>query len=296
MKKIILSILLSLACANIFAAVDFNQIEDLYIHNKIDESQNYLMNALDNTTDKKVKAEILWKISRNYVAIGDKKEDKNEKSAIYEQGIEYAQQSIDLNESAMAHLWKCSNIGRLAQTKGIFESLGKAGPMRDELFVVVDQFKELKSSETWYVLATLYGSLPGGFISFGNNQYSISYYRIAIDTIPSSVIYPNHYKALAKKLYDRNWDKNKRKQEFNKLYSKWSSEKLNSAKYAYYEGKDKGNNIPYYSSVKLSQMSDRQEAVMLLSYAMNKYKAWPFHTDPETEGYNEVVQLYNDWT
>lgn len=295
MKKIFSTILFMFIATSIFA-IDFEKVDNLYIHNNIKECQNYLLDEMEKNNDPKTQSKILWMISRNLVDIGDKETEKASKFKIYDKGIEYANKSLKISPNPEAHLWRCSNIGRWAQTKGIFDSLGKAGPMRDELYIIIDDFKELNSTETWYVLATLYGSLPGGFISFGNNQFSISYYRKAVDTIPNSVIYPNHYKALAKKLYDRNWNKNKRASEFSKINSKWNSSKKNSEKYAYYEGKEKGNNIPYYSSVNLNSMSDRQEAVMLLSYAINKYKAWPYHTIPATEGYNEVVELYKKWT
>ncbi len=43
-------------------------------------------------------------------------------------------------------------------------------------------------------------------------------------------------------------------------------------------------------------MSDRQEAVMLLSYAINKHKAWPFETESSIMAYNDVLELYNKWT
>jgi hypothetical protein len=67
-------------------------------------------------------------------------------------------------------------------------------------------------------------------------------------------------------------------------------------KYAFYEGQDSGNNTPYYSSVSLNKMSDRQEAVMLLNYAIAKFNVWPSHSESEELAIEEIKTLKSQWT
>lgn len=297
MKKFYtLLISLLFVCINIYSAVDFSNVDNLYIYDEIDKTQTILEEGLKKASSNKEKAEIYWRLSRNCISYGDKADSDNEKLKYFNQGLDYAQKSIDTYDNALAHLWKSSNIGRIGQTKGILKSLSAADNMRVDLKIILDDFNYLDSTETWYVLGTLYTSVPGGFISFGNKDYGISYYRMAVDTIPNTVVYPNHYKKLAESLYDRNWDKNKRAKEFKSMNSKYNGKDNPYDKYAYYEGKEKGNNIPYYSTVALNKMSDRQEAAMLLNYAIAKYNAWPYHTDAEKESIEEVKQLLSKWT
>lgn len=295
-KTFIILFALLFVSTNLFSGIDFKEVDDLHRMDKIDQSNAILEKQLQTATSPSDKSEIYWRLSRSQVAIGDKKESDKDKIEQYELGIEYAEKSIELKDNWNGYLWKLSNIGRKGQTEGILNSLSAAKRMRGDLRVILDDFNMLNSTETWYVLGNLYTSVPGGFISFGNKDFGISYYRVAVDTIPNNVVYPNHYKELAKALYNRNWSKNKRSSEIEKMYSSWNSNKSPYDKYAYYEGKDKGENIPYYSSVALNQMSDRQEAVMVLNYAIAKFNVWPYHTEGEKEAIEEVKILKSQWT
>ncbi len=297
MRKTILTFLsLILVSMNLFCAIDFTDVDNLYVMDMIDQSKSLLDSQLNTASNDIDKSEIYWRLSRTQISLGDKSESDSEKLKHFRLGLDYANKSIDLNDNYNAHLWKSSNIGRIGQTQGILKSLSAAENMRDDLRIVLDDFNALDSSETWYVLGTLYTSVPGGFISFGNNNYGISYYRIAVDTIPDNVVYPNHYKALATALYDRNWDKNKRTKELQKMNSSWKKTTKPYDKYAFYEGKDKGGNTPYYSSVALNKMSDRQEAVMLLNYAIAKFNVWPTHSESEELAIEEIKILKSQWT
>jgi hypothetical protein len=168
--------------------------------------------------------------------------------------------------------------------------------MRDELRIILDKFEDLEFSEAWFVLGLLYTHVPGGIIGFGNKNYGISYYRRAVDTIAANKISPAYYSQTAKAIYNRNWDKNKRTKEFKKSNSNWEKTPNPYDKYAYYEGIESGKNTPYYSTVPINTMSDRQEAVMLLNYAVAKYNVWPQHTDEEDKSIAEVKELISQWT
>ncbi len=55
------------------------------------------------------------------------------------------------------------------------------------------------------------------------------------------------------------------------MQKNWNKATSNIERYRYYEGKDAGKNTPFYSSVNLNAMSDRQEAELLLAYVLAKY-------------------------
>lgn len=43
-------------------------------------------------------------------------------------------------------------------------------------------------------------------------------------------------------------------------------------------------------------MTDRQEAVMLLNYAIAKYSVWPYNSKSEQEAIIEIKDLKSQWT
>ena len=253
---------------------------------------------LDQATEGEEKANVLWRLSRVCVDLGDAidKSDKKARFAIYEEGEQYALDSIAAYPTAQGYLWKCSNIGRWGQTKGVFDSLAKAKPMVQDLEVMIDDLGCLDSSEAWYVLAVLYDSLPGKPISFGNSNAAISYGRIACDTIPRNVIYGGTYKQLAEMLWNRNWNAKKRASEISKMQKNWDKETSNIEKYKYYEGANGAQAYPLWTKTALSSMTDRQEAVVILKYAQAVFEGRKTHTQADVDNYNEIAALLKEWT
>ncbi len=297
-KKTIAILMILLVAGALWAAVNLSQADSLYLLDKPEECKAELEKQLAQASDATERAEVLWRLSRVQVTLGDNvdKSDKNGRYAAYELGQEYAEQSIAEKPSAMGYLWKASNIGRWGQTKGPLNSLSKAKPMLADLRILTDEFDCLDSSEAWYVLASLYDQLPGKPISFGDSQFAISFARAAVDTIPAEVIYPGTYQALAEMLWKRNWNISKRVTEITKKQDKWNKGgKTNFDKYVYYEGKGGPSAQPFYSSVPLSQMSDRQEAVMLLLYAKAVYDSRSFHSQGDQRSMVEIQELTDKW-
>ena len=142
----------------------WQSVDDLYDSGS-DNKKVYdtLQTMLKDAKSGEEKAEVLWRLSRVCVDLGDKmdEKDKNGKFAIYTEGENYALQSIEAKPNYLAYLWKCANIGRYGQTKGVMDSLGKVKPMKADLRVITDDFKVLDSSEAWYTLAVLNDAVPG---------------------------------------------------------------------------------------------------------------------------------------
>lgn len=299
MKKLIIVLLSLLVCASAFAALDFTEVDALYLTDEHDqEVYDKLMLMLDKAAPGEEKANVLWRLSRVCVDLGDAidKNNKKERFAVYEKGEQYALDSIAAYPTAQGYLWKCSNIGRWGQTKGVLDSLAKAKPMVQDLEYMIDDLGCLDSSEAWYVLAVLYDSLPGKPLSFGNSNAAISYGRIACDTIPKNVIYGGTYKQLAEMLWSRNWNAKKRSSEIAKMQKSWDKETSNIEKYKYYEGSNGSSASPLWTKNALSSMTDRQEAVVILKYAQAIFEGRKTHTQADVENYNEIAALLKEWT
>ncbi len=298
MKSIVALLLVIVLClSGAFASIELDAADAAYERDEFELSHALLLEQLEKATTQQEKAEVLWRLARVMVNLGDELDDKDKdgKYAIYEEGEAYALASLEAYPSAMAYLWKSSNVGRWGQTRGPLNALGKAKGMLEDLTEVVNTFNTLDSSETWYVLSSLYDELPGGFISFGNKDWAVSYMRMALDTIPSHLLYPGHYKKMAEELYARNWSASKRSREMKKMEDQWNKANNNLEKYRYYEGKDGGATRPFYSSVTLDRMSDRQEAVMVLSYILEKYRVFRPIKEKDTQEIKEIEALRNSW-
>lgn len=299
MKKLIMVLMALLVCAVAFATLDFTEVDELYLTDEHDqEVYDKLTLMLDQAKPGEEKANVLWRLSRVCVDLGDAidKGNKKKRFEIYEEGEQYASDSITAYPTPQGYLWKCSNIGRWGQTKGVFDSLAKAKPIVQDLEVMIDDLGCLDSSEAWYVLAVLYDSLPGKPISFGNSNAAISYGRIACDTIPRNVIYGGTYKQLAEMLWNRNWNAKKRASEISKMQKNWDKETSNIEKYKYYEGANGAQAYPLWTKTALSSMTDRQEAVVILKYAQAVFEGRKTHTQADVDNYNEIAALLKEWT
>jgi len=80
------------------------------------------------------------------------------------------------------------------------------------------------------------------------------------------------------------------------MQSDWEGSATNLEKYRYYEGKNSGKVQPFYSSVLLTQMSDRQEALMVLTYVKAKYKVFNNLQPSDAEKMAGIEELYSKWT
>ena len=190
MKKLFAMLAMLLVAAMMLAALDFTAVDNLYDQGSDDQKvYDTLQGMLKEAKSNEEKSEILWRLSRVCVDLGDglDEKDKNGKFAIYTEGENYALQSIEAKPNYLAYLWKCANIGRYGQTKGVMDSLAKVKPMKADLKTIIDDFKVLDSSETWYTLAVLNDAVPG--ILGGDSAAAIGYMRAACDTIPAKYIY-----------------------------------------------------------------------------------------------------------
>jgi len=299
MKKICLLIVVLICGFLLFAGMDFAEVDNLFFHSDLQGCKSQLEKMLVSSDNDVDKSEVLWRLSRVTLSFGDELEedDKDGRFEMFEKGQEYGEQSYELHENADALIWVASNIGRWGQTKGALNSLKKATPMLELLTEATDSFNCLDSSELWYCCASLYDQLPGGFISFGDSVVAVSYMRLGVETISEDVYYGGTYKSLAEFLYKRDWSKKKRNSEITTMEKKWNKDKDgNMHQNRYYEGHLGVGYIPPYTDKPLGDMTDREEAIEVLKFAINKYDERPFVLKVDDERLLELKQMFEEYS
>ena len=247
MKKAFSILAALLVTLNVFAA--FNpEYSDYQFYNlqDFDTDMAYLEDALANASSDEEKAAILWRQARDVLTMTDEidEEDKDARLAGYGQAQDLAQQSVDLVSTPDGYHWLSSAIGRIGQVNGPLNSLNKAEPMRDLIEIVQNDFNA-DMSDSWYVLGLLYNQLPG-VISFGNDDYAISYMRRCIDTQDNvNRMNLTNYLELAQQLYERDWSASKRAKEADKMEAKYARETVPTEKMKYYEGREGRDTKPF---------------------------------------------------
>jgi tetratricopeptide (TPR) repeat protein len=301
-KKIIvfLFVLLTISFALFANQALLDNADSLYWTDRYEEAKELLLSNLNSNLTNKEKAETLWRLARTTLAIGDELKAEGSSDAIlfatFEEGEEYANQSIASYPLSMGYVYHASNIGRWGETKGPLNSLSKAKPMRNDFITVIDEMGDTDNTISWYVLGQLYYKLPGWPISFGDLNTAISYTRKAIDTIAKENLYHGHFKALAEMLWKRDYTAKKRNSVITSIQKEWNKAKGSTLdQHAYYEGAGGPSALPFYSPVALNQMSDRQEAVMLLKYAIAKYDIWHFHSRADKRNYELIKEMLNQF-
>jgi hypothetical protein len=265
MRKILPVLLL--AGAAVIARADVtavaSQADTLHDRGSFDEARTLVLGAAATASSAKDQAELYWRAARETLELGDLAEKAKKPSsdllAIFSQGEAYADKAIAADPANdLGYYWKSSNIGRWGQTKGILNSLFKAGPMKDLLVKEISLNPD--RTDAYYVLGQLYRELPGWPASFGNVDAAVSFGRRAVDLrldqfssgAAKELVY-NFMNELAKSLWKRNWTSEKRVQAQAEKAAKAAAAVGALDKAMYYEG-----------TVALEAVSDRDEARALV--------------------------------
>ena len=296
MKKFAVAMAMFLAMLSLPAAFDASISDNLFYHQEAyEEDLDYLLSSYDEAENDSERAAILWRLSRTTLYITDAipEEQKDARLDGYGESQKYAEESLSLEESADAYHWQASAIGRIGQVNGPLNSLSKAKPMRALIEKVQNDFNA-DMSDAWYVLSLLYDQLPGAPLSFGNDNFAISYIRRCIDTQDNiNRLNLTNYLELAQQLHNRGWSASKRAKELDKMEKKYAEESVPTEKMKYYEGRDGQDTIPFYSTLPLGDFSDEQEAVMLCQYALAVYQTKSDPLPSETERAAEIESYMN---
>lgn len=295
MKKVILALVIIIAVSGIVTAQTvLDRIDDLHERERYEECVTIINDTLKGSATATEKAELYWRLARATLQVGDDLEASGAPVNLllekYQEGERYADMAIEADpKNHLGYYFKSANIGRWGQTKGILNSLFKAKPMRDLLSTALTL--NTGHGDTYYVLGMLYEQVPGKPLSFGNADYAVSLGRKSIDAnlaeLANGTIDEEKYVyhlELARHLYARGWDIDKREKERAKKASRYESERDVVEKAFNYEG-----------IVDIPRMSDRQEAVELLKWFIAKLESLPTLDGGDREDLAEAKEDLAKW-
>ncbi|NOY08251.1 MAG: hypothetical protein GXP33_05375 [Spirochaetes bacterium] len=297
MRRIISAVFILLFTAT-FLFADFKstlkKADDLYKAEQYKADKEFLLDSLNTAGNAAERAEIYWRIARAVLKTGDDAEHNGVKGGallkIFSEGEQYADKAIKSDpDNYSAYYWKSANTGRWGQTKGILNSLFKAGPMRELLKKTISLNPDFPDS--YYVLGQLYEQVPGFPISFGNSDYAVSLGRQAVDLymkrynagLETDINY-DFYTELAKHLYKRNWDAGRRKRAQGKKKAKYKSGKDAFNKALYYEG-----------TVAQKNVSDREEAAEMIKWVIKELSSIPDRKRGQNDDLKEARETLKGW-
>lgn len=294
MKRLIVAVLILFLAAGAVFALDLDRFTELFENKSAWQSSlDELEKMLGQTSSDVEKAEIYWRMSLFACYLGTSQEKTADQRAWFEKGIRYAELGMEAdpnNRSCL--LWHCACIGRNVQTRGLSSQLSGVDTMLKDLDRIINVLGNTDYSEAWHALGEIYWRHP-----FKSTSSAVSFFRAAAATIPKGEVRVVTYKCLAEAMYSRNWSAKKRTSELASMQKKWNADKFSDLidKYSVYEGKDGSNVKPVWATRTLGEMSDRQEAKVILTYVKMLYEMTPVHSDTDTRDYQEVLELLAKW-
>ncbi len=297
MKKLFIAVIIfMIAGISAFADDIIKEAESLFEKQDFVKGLDLVKSAMSGSLSKAEQAQLYWLMARFQLYIGDDLEDegadKDELIDMYKQGQEWANKAIELNPGADAYYWRLSNLGREGEIKGVLNSLAKAKPMKEDLLTVISYDRNYP--DAFYVLSRLYYLLPGWPISFGDKSVAISFARRAIDLWKNPELKITYFKSLAEMLWDRKWNADKRKKQFDKMEKDYSKAKDEFERMSVYEHIIGTGYSPVYTNKTLGQMSDREEAGIIASWLEAEFKKiTPKRLD--LQNMKEFREMVADW-
>jgi tetratricopeptide (TPR) repeat protein len=297
MKRLfVLIVALVMAGGLAWAAIDdvLETADEMHKAGEHEELISYLEGALGRARTNDERAEIYWRLSRAVMNLTENRLEAGMPTAEglsgYEEGEAYADRAIEADpDNHWGYFWKSANVGKWGQTKGILNSLFKAGDMKDSLEKALEAFP--KHPDSYFVLGQLYEQVPGFPVSFGDVDAAVSYGRLSVDLHEAEyeqgktdeVAY-DFYIELAKHLWARNWDERKRQNEHKKHARKYKRADAPLERGAHYEG-----------TVDLKAMSDREEAEQIMDWVIEELSSIRNKTDGQKDDYKKAQETLAEW-
>ena len=269
------------------------QAELLAEDGKVDQAIGFVQESLESARTQYEEAEYYILLSRLYFLKGlimdNRGARKDEVLKLFSEGENYANRAIRLDPyDYRAYFWRGSNAGKWGQTKGVFSALGRVDSMRDDFKKTVELNPDF--SLAWFSLGQLYEQLPGGIVSFGNDDYAVSLSRKSIDVMREEIsqtdeegLRYNYYVGLARQLHTRNWDAGKRQRELPEKRKRYREASDVLEKHFYYEG-----------TKIIDDVSDREEAKEILDWVIDELNAVPSKKDQQRLYLRLAEQTYDE--
>ena len=282
MNSLLLTLLLSLS---------FSGADRLFVRESYLECRDSLTVMLPRAEGGKERAEVLWRLSRVTLLLGEKASSREEKRAIFGQGVRYASEGIAADPANVhCYMWHCANTGRECQTRGIKDQAAAVPVMEHDLETILDRYGRTDYSEAWQALSEIYHAHP-----FRSDDKAVAYARKAAETVPAREVRLTTYLHLAKLLYERNGSAAKRAAALASDAAKYRSGGSNTVRYGFYPGANGPGGKAPWTDRPLSSLSDREEAVQLAAFAMRRYEASSRHNAIDARDYQTLSALARQW-
>lgn len=140
--------------------------------------------------------EALWKVSMACHFLGMRNSDEEVKQKYFQQGIEAAEKSVELNPACgPCHFWLGINKALLGESVGIFKMLGTLSAVEEHLKKSAELAPEYAEGGSFRILGIINQKVPRLF--GGSREEAIKFFEKAIATVPKE---PMNYLFLVKLL------------------------------------------------------------------------------------------------
>jgi len=259
-------------------AKDFGDIDrDFQFTEDYNSCKLALESMLETVSTDVERSQVLWRISRVYLVLGELQQDKEQKKPYYAKGIEYALQAIEADpQNPAAYMWHCASVGRDCQMKPLMEQAKAVPVMMRDLEMILDKLGFVNYSEAWQALAEIYYNHP-----FKSGDAAINFMRQAVKTIPSEELRISTSVYLAQLLKKRDWSVQKRSSVSAQNASAYVRAKTNIERCSFLDGADK----------RYGEISDKEEAASIISDALSRYLKASRHSAVDEKDYKELLKL-----
>lgn len=276
----------------LLAALNFTAVDRSFERESYVACRDSLTVMLGRAESGKERAEVLWRLSRVSLMLGEKAGTKEAKRALFSEGVRYADEARSADPSNTAsYMWHCANLGRECQTRTVKDQIAAVPVLERDLETILDRYGRTDCSEAWQALSELYHSHP-----FKSNDKAVGFARKAVDTIPRDELRVTTYLNLAHLLYERNSPASKRASSLASDAGRFkASGQKNTERFGYYAGAgDPAGKAPW-SARPLAELSDREEALLLVEYTIRKYEGASHRTKMDARDYKTLQSLQQKW-
>lgn len=271
-------------------ALQFQSVDKAFQRgNDYPACEKTLLEMLPQAEKGKEKADVLWRLARVNYMIGEAQTDKMARRERFNKGIQYAEQGCRENpRDPQCFMWHCANVGRECQTHPLMEQAAAVPAMTQDLTHILNDL-DPHMSEAWQALSELFYHHP-----LKSNDTAINYARTAALNAPKDEARVIAYNYLASLLYERNWSAKKRAAQVAdhsaRLARMAGGSSMDRNAFA-----DVMKQALPWSSKAIGEMSDREEARLILAYAESRYKAYSDPAKAERDEYKNLLKLKQQW-
>ncbi len=271
-------------------ALQFQSVDKAFQRgNDYPACEQTLLEMLPKAENAQEKASVLWRLARVSYMMGEAQTDKMARRERFTKGIEYAEQGCRANpRDAQCLMWHCANVGRECQTHPMMEQAAAVPKMTEDLTRILNQL-DPHMSEAWQALSEIYYYHP-----LKSKESGINYARAAALNAPKDEPRLITYIYLASRLYERNMSAGKRASlaaDHSAKLAKLSGAS-NIDRYAYSDAMKQA--LPW-TEKSIGELSDREEARLILDYAERRYKSFSEPGKAERDEYKNLLKLKQQW-